>query len=575
MANDIEQFKETMQKTGVVIVGGGPAGLMLAIELGCRDVPCIVLEEDVGSPDFPKANATSARTMEHFRRRGFAKEVRALGLTADHPQDIVYCGRLAEKELTRFLIPSRQQVADRTAFGDYGEDTWPTPELPHRAQQMMIEPVLREQALKYKSVQLMCGWRAESFQPDSEGVTLAVKSTVNEASLNIRGSYMVGCDGPRSLVRKSCGIVFEGHTDGDRDFFGGQMLSVYFSSSDLYTVLGKKKAWMYWAVNAQQRGMLVAIDGVDKFLFALQLKPGQTEESVDFRAAAFAAIGAQFDLNLIGVAPWFAGFTLVAERFAKDRVFIAGDAAHLFTPTGGMGYNTSVDDAVNLGWKLAAVLNGWASEKLLATYESERKPIAQRNTAFARLMADSIGMIKPPAELQEQGAVGDAARTVFGEALNKHVRTEFNIPGLQLGLRYNDSAIVAAEESPIPEDKPNLYIPSAKPGGRAPHLWINGTSIFDLFGKDFTLLYVGSNLSANLSANLSDLNNPNLQLWQQCFAARGVPLYVLQVDNAEALRLYQSPLVLIRPDHHVAWRGDSNCAEKDVHRVLAMICADQ
>jgi cation diffusion facilitator CzcD-associated flavoprotein CzcO len=147
------------KKTGVVIVGGGPAGLMLAIELGCRNVPCIVLEEDAGPPDFPKANATSSRTMEHFRRRGFSKEVRALGLTADHPQDIVYCGRFSEPELTRFKIPSRQEVADRSAFGDYGEDTWPTPELPHRAQQMMIEPVMRLQAEKYSSVEMLCGWR--------------------------------------------------------------------------------------------------------------------------------------------------------------------------------------------------------------------------------------------------------------------------------------------------------------------------------------------------------------------------------------------------------------------------------
>jgi 2-polyprenyl-6-methoxyphenol hydroxylase-like FAD-dependent oxidoreductase len=553
-----------MQKTNVVIVGGGPAGLMLAIELGCRNVPCIVLEEDVGPPDFPKANATSSRTMEHFRRRGFSKEVRALGLTADHPQDIVYCGKLVDKELTRFVIPSRQQIADRTAVGDYGEDAWPTPELPHRAQQMMIEPVLRQQALKYPSVQLLCGWRAETFNADDGGVSLSVKSTVNDTMLEIRGDYLVGCDGPRSFVRKSCGIVFEGYTDGDRDFFGGQMLSVYFTSKDLYAVLAKKKAWMYWAVNAQQRGMLVSIDGVDKFLFALQLKAGQTAESVDFQAAAMKAIGAPFDFSLIGVAPWFAGFTLVAEKFAKGRVFISGDAAHLFTPTGGMGYNTSVDDAVNLGWKLAAVIKGWASEKLLQTYELERKPIAERNTAFARLMADNIGNIKPPIDVEAPGPDGEAARQAFGQALNKHVRSEFNIPGLQLGLRYNQSPIVATEDSPIPEDQPNRYIPSAKPGGRAPHLWINGESIFDLFGLDFTLICLGQP---------SDLQSPDIEHWRQRFASSNVPLHILFCDNEEARQLYQATRVLIRPDHHVAWRGDASCNIEAIDRVLTMICA--
>jgi 2-polyprenyl-6-methoxyphenol hydroxylase-like FAD-dependent oxidoreductase len=552
------------QKTSVVIVGGGPAGLMLAIELGCRDVPCIVLEEDVGPPDFPKANATSSRTMEHFRRRGFSKEVRALGLTADHPQDIVYCGKLVDKELTRFVIPSRQQVADRTAVGDYGEDIWPTPELPHRAQQMMIEPVLRQQALKYPSVKLMCGWRAETFDADTRGVSLSVKSTVDDATLEIRGDYMVGCDGPRSFVRKKCDIVFGGHTDGDRDFFGGQMLSVYFSSKDLYTVLAKKKAWMYWAVNAQQRGMLVSIDGIDKFLFALQLKAGQTVESVDFQAAAIKAIGAPFDFSLIGVAPWFAGFTLVAEKFSKGRVFLSGDAAHLFTPTGGMGYNTSVDDAVNLGWKLAAVIKGWASEKLLLTYELERKPIAERNTAFARLMADNIGNIKPPADIEAQGPEGETARQAFGQALNKHVRSEFNIPGLQLGLRYNQSPIIAMEDSPIPEDQPNRYIPSAKPGGRAPHLWINGVSIFDLLGLDFTLLCLN---------DPADLQNNDVKNWQQRFADSGVPLYILYCDSHEARQLYQASRVLIRPDHHVAWRGEASCDEQAIDCILTMICA--
>ena len=147
-----------MKTTDVAIIGGGPAGLMLAIELGCRGIDCMVLEEDVAAPDFPKANATSSRTMEHYRRRGFSKQIRALGLEPDHPQDVVYCTTLSGRELTRFAIPSRNQALNRTSFGDYGEESWPTPELPHRSQQMFIEPVLRKQALQHKSVRLMLGW---------------------------------------------------------------------------------------------------------------------------------------------------------------------------------------------------------------------------------------------------------------------------------------------------------------------------------------------------------------------------------------------------------------------------------
>jgi 2-polyprenyl-6-methoxyphenol hydroxylase-like FAD-dependent oxidoreductase len=420
---------------------------------------------------------------------------------------------------------------------------------------------MRQQAEKYSSVEMLCGWRANSFEMDDDGVNVSVTSTESEEKLEIQAAYMVGCDGPRSFVRKSCGIVYEGHTDGDRDFFGGQMLSVFFTSKNLYALLNKKKAWMYWAVNSVQRGMLVSIDGVDKFLFALQLKPGQTAESVDFRAAAFSAVGAEFDLDLIGVAPWFAGFTLVAEKFGKDRVFIAGDAAHLFTPTGGMGYNTSVDDAVNLGWKLAGVIQGWADKKLLATYESERKPIAHRNTTFARAMADNIGKIKVPTAAEEKGAQGDLARAELGAALNNHVRTEFNIPGLQLGLRYDDSPIVAAENSAIPDDKPNTYIPSAKPGGRAPHFWIDGKSIFDTFGLDFTLLCLGKG------------DQSDVALWEKQFAAHGVPLHTTYCDLDEASALYETDRVLIRPDHHVAWRGANDSTIEEIQKVIKMVCA--
>ena len=554
---------ELIKTTDVAIIGGGPAGLMLAIELGCRGVACVVLEEDVGAPDFPKANATSARTMEHYRRRGFAKEVRALGLAPNHPQDVVYCTTLSGRELTRFSIPSRQQTIDRTAFGDYGEELWPTPELPHRVQQMLIEPLLREQTKKYPSIDLLCGWRAQSVAVGADDVNI-VAHGVNaagektDAQLLLQARYVIGCDGPRSLVRKTCGIRYSGQSEEERDFFGGQMLSLFFKSHTLYDVLGKQKAWMYWAMNAVQRGLMISIDGSEKFMFALQLKPGQTPETVDYKAALFAAVGAEFDFELIAKAPWQAGFTLVADHFSQGRAFIAGDAAHLFTPTGGMGYNTSVDDAVNLGWKLAAVINGWADESLLDSYEAERKPIAERNTAFARSRADSVGLIKLPANLDEDSPGGDIARQALGKALSDHVRSEFNIPGLQLGLRYEGSPIVAVEAGAPHADEPTVYIPSARPGTRAPHIWLGSTSIYDLFGLDYTLLC------------FADASPAGVQAWQAAADSMGVPLTVLRLDSPPAQALYAANCVLIRPDHHVAWRGD---AASDPETLLAMVCS--
>lgn len=551
-----------MTNTNVLIIGGGPAGLMLAIELGCRSVDCVVLEEDLASPDFPKANATSSRTMEHYRRRGFAAQIRALGLGPDHPQDVVYCTTLAGKELTRFAIPSRNEAMRRTTFGDYGEDAWPTPEMPHRAQQMFIEPVLREQARRHASVHLMLGCQARSIAMDALGVTAAVHSTVTDEVTEFRARYVVGCDGPRSLVRKSCGIRYSGHSEEEREFLGGEMLSVYFMSPNLYQVLGKQRAWQYWAINAVQRGLLIAIDGVDRFLFCMQLPAGQTAASVDIEAAMLATVGAAFEFTLIEAGPWQAGFTLVADQFSQGRAFIAGDAAHLFTPTGGMGYNTSVDDAVNLGWKLAAVVQGWAPEKLLASYEMERKPIAHRNTTFARAMADSIGRIQIPLNIDSDDAAGALLRDKLGQALGQHVRNEFNIPGLQLGLRYEDSPVVAKEPGPPSPDLPNHYIPGARPGARAPHVWLGGQSIFDLFGRDFTLLCFLQDGQPDSAADDA--------AWQTAAERMGIPLDLLHCDSAEARRLYGADRVLIRPDHHVAWRGDTGA---DAREVLALACA--
>ncbi|GAB7548521.1 FAD-dependent monooxygenase [Cupriavidus sp. 8B] len=530
-------------QTDVAIIGGGPAGLMLAIELGCRNVRCVLLEDDLDPPAFPKANATSSRTMEHYRRRGFAQAIRALGLPPAHPQDVVYRTQLCGVELARFKIPSREQARSRASVGDYGDAAWPTPELPHRAQQMYIEPVLRQQAASYGSVQLHLGHQAMAVAQTDDGVTVDVMPADGGARWQVKAGFLVGCDGPRSLVRKSLGIAYSGQGGEQRDFFGGQMLSIYFRSRDLYAALGKDRAWQYWAVNAQQRGLLIAIDGVETFLLAIQLEAGRDAQDIDPAAVSRAVVGASFDFNLIAMMPWVAGYTLVADRMSSGRMFLAGDAAHLFTPTGGMGYNTSIDDAVNLGWKLAAVTQGAAPAALLDTYDAERRPIALRNTAFARRMADSIGNIRVGAEVSAAGPAGESARAALGQALASHVSKEFNIPGLQLGVRYAGSPIVASDAATPPPDDPNRYVPSAYPGARAPHAVVGGKVLFDLFGRDFTLLaFTQSDTGA----------------WTQAAQRSGMQLDVVRVDDDAARSLYGAELVLIRPDHHVAWRGDAS-----------------
>ena len=537
--------------TDVAIIGGGPAGLMLAIELGCRGVACTVLEEDATCPVLPKANATSARTMEHYRRRGFADQVRALGLPDHHPQDVVYTTRVAGPELTRFQIPSTAQARAQTSFGDYGPQAWPTPELPHRAQQMYIEPILKAQAESHPSVALRFGARALALADQGGQVQVDYLDTASGQTRQLQARYAVGCDGPRSLVRQTMGVTYAGQGVVKRDFLGGQMVSIYFRAPDLVARLGKPKAWQYWAMNRQQRGLLCAINGIDSFALLIQLAAGAQVDTLDVQQVFDQTIGVAFAHELIALTPWNAGYALVAQQFRQGRLLLAGDAAHLFTPTGGMGYNTSVDDVVNLGWKLAGVLRGWAPETLLDSYHAERHPIALRNTGFARSMAESIGNLPVPEAVDSPGPAGDAARQALAQALAAHVAREFNIPGLQLGLCYAGSPIVAREAAPPPPDEPNLYCPSGYPGARAPHLPVGPASLLDYFGRDFTLLVFDTGPTAD---------------WEHEALHQGLPLTVLRWADAAGRALYGASRVLIRPDHHIAWRGP---ADADAAPVLA------
>ncbi len=555
------QNTASVLNTQVAIVGAGPAGLMLAIELGCRSVPCVLFDAGLDAPTAPKANATSARTMEHFRRRGFAHRVRAAGLTPDHPQDVLYCTRLLGHEIARFRIPSRADVASGVSFGDYTEAAWPTPELPHRVQQMLVEKILREEVAKYPCVSTHYGWQVNEVNQNLESASLQAKELATQKTVSVNAKYLVGCDGPRSLVRKAMGVQYEGASAEQQAFFGGQMLSIHFRSPDLYERLTtgplKNPAWMTWIMNAQQRGVLVAINGLDEFAIGIQLKPGQGPGEVNIAAVLQDLAGTShppFAYEVISLSPWTAGFMLVAQQFKNGRLLIAGDAAHLFTPTGGMGYNTSVDDTVNLGWKLAAICQGWGDATLLETYHAERHPVAVRNTRFARSMAQSIGGMQMPEALEASDSLGGAARKVMQQALLTHGDKEFNIPGLQLGLRYV-SRIVAKEIADPPPDDPNAYFPSAYAGSRAPHVATINGSLLDLFGRDFTLLCFTDADTAQWSAFALDCN---------------LPLVVLRVENEAAHALYGADCVLIRPDHHIAWRGS---AVANAEKILAQCVA--
>ena len=553
MANAVE--------TDVLIAGGGPFGLMLANELGRRDIQCLLVDPKASTAFNPQANATQARTMEHFRRLGFAQEIRAQGLPPHHPTDITYLTRFSGIELARLRLPTAA-AAPQAIKAMSG--SWSAAELPHRVSQKFVEVTLRQHAEKWLSNDIRYGWKLESFKDESlsSNNTGSIAAShpiqariqqVNSAepdSLDVRAKYFIGADGARSFVRHELGIAWGGATGFKRNFMGGKMLAVYLKAPHFYEQNPNDRAWMYVIVNPELRAFIMSVDGVSEFAFHVQMADDAATEALtaeDAKRLFALAYGQAMDIEILSMATWLAGHALVAESFQKGRVFLGGDAVHLFTPTGGLGYNTAVEDAVNLGWKLSAVLKGQAQTTLLESYEIERKPLAIRNTGYAKQFADSIGLFDADKALEDISPAGEQARSIASDYLNGHARREFNIPGVTFGGRYIHSPLIVEDGTQAPADAANTYIPSACPGGRPPHAWLpDGSSLFDHFNFEWTLLVLGED-KGPLAQDALKFSEAALQ----CH----LDFKVLRFDSQELLDLYEANLVLIRPDQIVAWRG--------------------
>lgn len=536
----------------VVIVGGGPFGLMLANELGRRGITAELFDEKASTAFNPQANATQARTMEHYRRLGFADEIRALGLPPEFPTDVAYYTRFAKYELARFRLPSAREAKERVTNLS---GSWSAAELPHRVSQKFVEGVLRRHAESLPGIGTHYGWRLIDFVEHGDYVTAEVAEVTSDQRRTIKGNYLVAGDGARSFVRRQLGISYQGETGVVRDFFGGRMLALYLRVPGFYHVVPHPPAWMNVTFNRDRRAFMCAVDGQSEFAFHTQLREGEDESEIsDARALAMfrTAVGADIEAEILSRDVWTAGHALVAERFQQGRIFLGGDAVHLFTPTGGLGYNTAVDDAVNLGWKIAALIKGIGGPGILESYERERKPVAIRNTNFARQFADSLGLFKPKDALESEGPIGEELRREAGSYLAAHGQAEFNIPGITFGARYDDSPIIAYDGSEIPLDYANSYTPTAAPGGRAPHAWLDGSrSLFDRLGFEWTLLRFGA-------------APPTGERLIAAAAGAGMQLDVVDIVSETVRRAYEASLVLIRPDQIVAWRGDDDQDAIDV-----------
>jgi 2-polyprenyl-6-methoxyphenol hydroxylase-like FAD-dependent oxidoreductase len=516
----------------VLIAGAGPVGLSLAIELAYRGIRCLVIEQTDGSVEFPTTNLANTRTCEHLRRWGIADRMRfESGYPTDYPRNYLFVTRMDGHLIARF---------DHPANGDPGSRSPHSPEGRLWISKPYFDPVLRKQVAALPSVEIRYQTVFESFEQTAAKVTAVMTDSKTGRQEIVEGDYLVGCDGGRSGVRRALGIEYQGV------FSQGMNVAVLFRSPLLeHTPHGS--AVQYQIINAQINGAIAAVDG--KEIWRLNVRNIQQEQLDEFDAPRKLryALGDRIPFELLAVRPW-TGHCVVAERYQQGRVFLAGDAAHLNWPAGGFGMNTGVGDAVDIGWKLAAVLQGWGGPRLLDSYTAERKPIAMINVNEAAEMRASFDNQTPfSPEIEHDGEDGERLRAQARAAILRTRAKEFqhDSAGIELGYRYENSPICVADGTPPPALDHGLYVPSTWPGARAPHAWLaDDRSTLDLFGDGFVLL------------DLSD-DPPATSTLAQAAQSAGLPLRTIALADSRVREAYERRFVLVRPDGHVAWRGDA------------------
>lgn len=543
--------------TPVAVVGGGPVGLLLALFLDHHGVESVVFNTEDSVPAEPRGSTHGARTMEHYRRLGLASRVRELGLPGGHDAGISFSTRYAGHLLARLPWPGPDEVRAQVAAAGQADQV---PEPMHRANQMYVERLLWDQARTRPRITLRYGHRVTGLAEHPGHVTLTEEGP--DGPHTWQAAFAVGCDGGHSLVRRTLGIAYTGEGTLDQDVLGRRATAAHLRVPRLYEdFLRERAAWSNWVYNGELALNLIALDGVDEFfLLTSSADPDHTDDA-HIADLVRRAAGVPLEVEVLSRRSWTAGAALVAESFGTGRTWLAGDAAHLFTPNGGFGMNTGVDDAANLAWKLAAAVQGWAGPGLLPSYEAERRPVALRNTTAARELGMGLGAVGRPADLEADTAEGRAAREKTGLRLAEYGQLTLDTIGVQLGARYDGSPIVDAAGDPPPPDAFTTYAPSGVPGGRAPHLWLDerhgaGDSLFDRLGPGFTLL--------SLCAVHQDTS-----AFEAAARERGIPLSVVRVHDPAARELYERDLVLVRPDQHVAWRG--NRPPRDPGALLARV----
>jgi len=531
-----------MIRTPVLIVGGGPVGLTLGIDLAHRGQPSLLVEERQTASEHPKATLLGSRSMEFFRRWGLDEPIFAAAVPNDHPYYIIFTTRLAGQELHRFRSPSINEgrYRDPEALKRFRELEW-SPYSKTQIGQQALEPVLRQHAESLSPLEMRHGWRFETLEQHADHVRAKIVEVATGRSEEVHADYLVACDGGASGIRRALGIRRNGR---------GRMrsnVSFFFRSRDFLDVHGLGVANLYFVFSPGSFGVFTAIDGVELWNYQYYfLDPTRTTETPDAADILHRAVGKPFQFELLQTTHWH-HHQSVARSWRAGRVLLAGDAAHLFAPTGGVGMNTGIGDACDLGWKLDAIFRGWGDEALLDAYEIERKPVAVRNSLISATNSDKIDMVmdETPEGIDDDTREAQQARALLSRKI-KWLARQFNSAGTHLGHRYVDSPLIVPDGTPEPPDDPSQLVPSSWPGMRAPHAWMrDGRSTLDLFGREFVLLRFGG------SERTTDAQ-PALD----AAAAVAMPLTLVDIDDAAIATLYARRLVLVRPDGHVAWRGD-------------------
>jgi 2-polyprenyl-6-methoxyphenol hydroxylase-like FAD-dependent oxidoreductase len=519
---------EGIVNTQVIIVGAGPVGLTLAIDLGRRGVRCILLEQKDAPQFLPKMERCNARTMEIYRRLGIAQKIRDAGFPRDVPMDVFIVTSLVERPLLHLPYPSVAQAQAEIAACADGS----MPLEPYQLiSQYTLEPLLKSVAETLPTVDVRYGHEFISFEQGAAGVCARVKC--GDSTIELSAHYLVGCDGGSSNVRRQLGIALQGEANLL------QLRQALYRCDDLFERIPIGKGRHYHVADAHSTFLIVQ-DSTRHFTLH-----SVVDSDNDMKTMFEQTVAMPVTYEMLSCAPWRQNL-LLADQYGHKRVFLAGDAVHLVIPTGGLGMNSGVGDAVDLSWKLAATLKGWGGPALLASYGIERRQIGARNVEASRHASRGRrawrAAYKP--NIGDKTPEGAATRANLSRIADVEQRKSNEMIGAELGYRYADSPIIFPETGDAPEADFMKYVPTSWPGARLPHVWLaDGTALHDHIGDGYTLLCLRG----------AQANNAALA---QAFASFAAPFSAVEIDEERPRDVYGYDLLLLRPDLHVVWRGN-------------------